>query len=219
MNFFYKFALSAETDTTFWEDIWNYLYDVYLRVDGDYQNLGFEKMPLFSLRLTVLGIFIGTVIACIAMAYNKEVLGGIARKLIADGCLSADTAKSADELGYIKNFLARSALRGSTSLRRVVRCVEEEEFYREQAADKEAYGQKRAENPSLPKYKEREYLIDLATAHFYIPEELRIRAEIKFDKKGSGWLSSVIAVIVLAILFFCLLLVLPMILEFLDGIL
>lgn len=219
MNLSYHFAIAAETETTLWEDILNYLYDVYLRVDGNYQNLGFEKMPLFSLRLTVLGIFIGTIFACVAMAYNKQVLGGIVRKSIADGCLSKDTAKTADELGYTKNLLARNALRDSASLRRFVKCVEEDEFYAEQEESKKVYEQKRQEKPSLPKFKERKYLTDLSAAHFYIPEELRIRAELRFSNKGSGVLSTILAIIALAILFFCVLLVLPAMLGYVDGLL
>lgn len=215
MNFLY--ALTAEADTTFLEDVWNYLYDVYLRVDGNYQNLGLEKMPLFSIRLLVLGLFLGGIIACVAAAYHKQVLGGIARKLIEKGCLSPETAMSAEELGYLKNPLAKNALLRSTSLRRVVRCVEEDSFYAEQRADMEAYAGKREENKKLPGYREREYIGDSKTDRYYIPEELRIRAEIKFEKKGSGWLSAVLSAVMMLVLFFVVLLVLPFILQFLDN--
>ena len=43
------FTLTAQSDTSFFEDLWNYLYDVYLNVDGGYQDLGFESAPLFPL--------------------------------------------------------------------------------------------------------------------------------------------------------------------------
>lgn len=215
MNLYY--AIAAETDTTFWEDVWNYLYDVYLRVDGNYQNLGLEKMPLFSIRLTVLGLFAGIIIACVAMAYHKQFLGGIVRRLIERGCLSSEDAMTAEELGYVKNPLIKYALERSTSLRSVVKCVEEEEFYRQQAADMEAYEEKRKSEPKLPRYKSREYIIDTATDRFYIPEDKRIRAEIKFEKKGSGWFSTVISIVIMLVAFFVLLLVLPQVLGFLDD--
>lgn len=221
MNFFYNFtvALSAGSQTSFLEDIWNYLYDVYLRADGNYENLGFEKMPLFSIRLTVLGLFIGTVLACIAMLYNKQLVGGIARKLIAYGALSPEGAKTAEELGIAKNPLARYALLSNSALRRFVRCVEEDNFYKEQDEAREAYEKKREQEPSLPEFKGRKYLVDLENAHFYLPEELRIRAEIKYEKKGSGLGSAIFSIIILCILFFALLIVLPMILGFIDSLL
>ena len=213
------FTLTAQSETSFFEDVWNYLYDVYLRVDGNYENLDFSSSPLFSLRLTVLGIFIGTIIACVSMAYHKQVLGGIVRKLIASEALSKESAKSAAELGFGKKILAKYALRRSVALRRVVRCVGEEEFILAQAQEKEEYDKKRAEGAKLPKFKEQEYLVDIETDSFYIPEELRIRAEIKFDKKGSGWLATVLGAIGLIIIFFLLLLVLPHLLGFVDRIL
>lgn len=215
MNFLY--ALSAVSETTFLEDVWNYLYDVYLRVDGNYTNLGLEKMPLFSIRLLVLGLFLGGIIACVAAAYHKQVLGGIARRLIEKGCLSPESAMSAEELGYVKSPLAKNALVRSVSLRRVVRCVEEDDFYEKQRSDKAAYEEKRAENKKLPRYKELEYIGDAKTDRYYIPEELRIRAEIKFEKKGSGWISAVLSVIFMLILFFAVLLILPFVLQFLDN--
>ena len=198
-------------------NIWDYLYNVYLGVGTNYENLGFEKNPLFSLRLMVLGLFIGIVIACIAAAYHKQVLGGIARKLIAEGCLSAETAKSAKELGYGKNFLAKHALCRSVSLRRVVKCVEENEFYERQNAEEAEYEQRREAEPKLPKYKAKEYLIDIENDRFFIPEELRIRAEVKFEKKGSGWLSSVWGIVILCVAFLIILLALPHIFDAIDG--
>ena len=219
MNNLNIFSLSAGSDKGFWGDIWDYFYDVYIRVDGNYENLGLEKMPLFSIRLALLGIFIGSVIACIVMLYNKQIIGGIVRKLVADGCLTPESAKSVEELGFKKNPLIRNALLSDSTLRRFVKCVEEEAFYREQDTEREEYEKKRESEPSLPPFKDKKYLIDLENAHFYIPEEQRIGAEIKYEKKGSGWGSAIISIVVLAVIFFAVLLVLPMILGFIDKLL
>ena len=217
MNF--SFALSTSGDTSFFEDVWNYLYDVYLSSEGTYENLELAKMPLFSIRLTVLGIFIGIIIACIAMAYHKKVLGGIVRRLIEKECLSPESAMSASELGYKKNFFIKYALERSVSLRSIVKCVEEDEYLAAQAEAKALSDEKRKEDPSVKKFKAKDYLIDASKDRFYIPEEKRIRAEIKFEKKGSGWISTVFAIIFVIILFFVVLLVLPQILSYVDGLL
>ena len=216
MRFIY--ALTAEAETTFWEDVWNYLYDVYLRVDGNYQNLGFEKTPLFSLRLTVLGIFVGGIFACLAMAYHKQVLGGAVCRLLEKDCKDADSAMTAQELGYGKNILVKYALCRSVALRRVVKCAEAESFYGEQAEDKAAYDKKIAQGVKLPRYKEREYLVDIGKDRFFIPEELRESAQGKFRRRGSGWVTTLISIVVLVIIFFIILLVLPQLLGFVDGI-
>ncbi len=207
------YALNANTQTTFLEDVWNYIKGVFFGSDaGYYENLGFEKSPLFSFRLMVLGIFIGAIIACVVMAYNKQVLGNAVRKIIAEGATSKENAKTLSELGYEKNFFIRNAVRSGVSLRKVVKCVEEEEYYAEQQREEEEYEQKRKNDPSLPKYKAQEYMVDVNTAHFYIPEEIRIRAEIRFEKKGSGWVAGVVGAILLCVILFFLLLAMPLIL-------
>ena len=169
----------------------------------------------------MLGIFLGAIIACVIMAYNKQVLGGAARKMIASEALSPERAMTLEELGYRKNIIMRNAFRSSVSLRRVVRCVGEEEFIAEQNERREEYEKRREAGESLPRFKEIDYVIDPDTDKFYIPEDLRIRAEIKFEKKGSGWVSSVITIALLCVLFFIVLLVLPMIFgaadDFLGG--
>lgn len=212
-------ALTAKTDTSFFEDVWNYLYSVYLSSEGSYENLGLEKMPLFSIRLTVLGIFIGIIIACIAMAYHKKVLGAIVRKMIALEALSPEAAKTSEELGYKKNFLIKNALERSTSLRSVIKCVEEEEFLLAQAEARAQQEQEGAESGKKRRFREREYVIDASKDRFYIPEEKRIRAEIKFEKNGSGWLATTVSIILVIVLFFAVLLVLPQVLTYIDKML
>lgn len=204
-------------ETTIWEDLWEYIYGVYLGADGTYENLGFGSSTVMSVRLVVLGLFIGVIIACIAMAYNKQVLGGFVRKLLADGCLSTESAKNLEELGYMKNPFIRGAVQKSVNLRRVVKCVEEDEFYARQNEEREIYEKKRTEEPSLPKFREQEYRVSASEDRFYIPEAMCETAERKFYAKGSSWLMTVIYIIVLCIAFFVLLLILPHILNTLND--
>jgi hypothetical protein len=51
--------------------------------------------------------------AALYIIYIKNVVGAFIRKLLAEGCLSEETAKTAEELGYGKNPLIRAALRGT----------------------------------------------------------------------------------------------------------
>ena len=167
----------------------------------------------------MLGIFVGAIIACVAMAYHKQVLGGIVRKLIASGATAKKSAKSASELGYSKNFLAKNALCRSLSLHRIVKCVGEEEYLAAFEQEKAEYEKKLAEGEKLPKLRERQYLTDIETDLFYIPEELLSKAEMKFKKKGSGWLATLLGILALIIIFFVILLLLPHLLGVVDKML
>jgi hypothetical protein len=203
------FALTTPEEDAmgFWEEFWHDLYGL------SYSNLGLETGTVRSVGLIVLGIFIGIIIACLAMAYNKQVLGGFVRRVLGENCRSAEGAKTLEELGYKKNPFIRSAVQRNVSLRRVLHCVEEEKFYREQNEDREAYEKKRAEEPSLPKYREREYLVDPSRDHFYVPEDKCDMAERKFDAKGSSWVATIVWIAVIIVAFFVLMAFLPDILE------
>ena len=195
----------------FFEEFWSDLYNM------SYSNLGFDTGTIRSAGLIVFGIFIGIIIACIAMTYNKQVLGGFVRKVLSEECRSSEAAKTLSELCYVKNPFLRSAVQRNVSLRRVLHCVEEEEFYREQNEERAEYEKKRAEEPSLPKYRDREYIVDPSRDHFYIPEEKCDMAERKFYAKGSSWIATIVWIIVIIVAFFVLLNFLPDILSTVDD--
>ena len=76
---------------------------------------------------------------------------------------------------------------------------------------KKAAGEK-AEKPTVTKYVPNPYL-----DHFYIPEELRYTADIKFDKKGASWVGAIIGIVVLAIMMVIALIALPNVTKFIDN--
>ncbi len=209
--------------TGIFEDIWNYFYYGTGGVDGAggyYENLEFDKTPLFSLPLAILFFFIGTIIACIVMTYNKQSVGKIVRAISKKGANSRENAKTLDELGLQSSYTTRNAVQRNITLRRFVKCVEEEDYIakltenaQNSDADTEKATEKKKSSEDLPKY-----YIDAKNDHFYIPEELMIRAEIRYEKKGSGKITTAISIVLLiggliAVLFF-----LPQILEMVNVI-
>ena len=204
-------------ETNFFEDIWNYLYEAYFNIGEGYTNLGTESSPIITVGTVVFGIYIGAIIACIVMFYNRQVVGSAVRRMLNDKIHSREKAIMLSELGYKKNFLIRSMFRDSNSLRRVVKCVEEEDFYAEQNRSRIEYDKKREQGDKLPKFHEEIYRVDIDNDHFYIPDELELTATTKFQKKGSTWLSMIISIIILTVAFFAILLFLPWFLDQLDG--
>ena len=204
-------------ETNFFEDIWNYLYDAYFNIGDGYTNLGTEASPLITVGAVVFGVYIGIMIACVVMVYNRQVVGGAVRRMLEKKIHSKEDAVTLSELGYKKNFIMRSMFRDSNSLRRVVKCVEEEAFYTEQNKARSEYDKKREAGKKLPRFREEIYRVDIENDHFYIPQDLELTATTKFRKKGSTWVSMVISIIVLTVAFFALLLFLPWFLGQLDG--
>lgn len=204
-------------ETNFFEDVWNYLYDAYFNMGDGYANLGTQNNHLITVGTVVFGLYIGALIACIAMFYNRQIVGGAVRRMLERKIDSKDKAITISELGYTKNFLMRSMFRDSNSLRRVVKCVEEEAFYAEQNEARLEYEKKREAGEKLPRFRDEIYRVDIENDHFYIPEEQEIAAATKFRKKGSTWVSMIISVVLLSVAFFALLLFLPWFLGELDG--
>jgi hypothetical protein len=84
-------------------------------------------------------------------------------------------------------------------LKKVVFCREEQAFLNE-------------------KGKDATYEIDFTKDHFYIPEDLKYRAENRFNQKGTGWLSVVLTVVLVPLVVGLICRFMPNILQFADSI-
>ncbi len=221
-NLFFAALSVAETDKELEmpliEELWRYFYNTYINPSEYYENLGADSGTMLSVRLMILGLFIGVSIAVFAAVFNKRVLGDAVRRILSRDATSPDKALTLEELGYSSNFVVGLAVRKSVSLRRVVKCREEMAYDQKLEEKRSAYEERRKNGEKLPKFREFPYKINIATDGFFIPEEQRYMAERKFDKKGTTWLGAVIAVIVMAVVFVALMVALPHIFELLDDV-
>ena len=88
-------------------------------------------------------------------------------------------------------------------------------YYAELEKTREEYEKRREEEPTLPKFKSVDYKFD-GTEHFYIPEDKRIAAEVKFANRGMKMWSIPVIIVVSVVGFFGLMLLVPYILQLLD---
>ena len=205
-------------EVSLFEELWNYFVDLFIYPENlvlDNLNLSLDTMV--TVRNIIVGLFIGVVVASISIIHTKRVLGAFVRKLLADEIFTEEKAVRLAETGYVTNFGIRNALRKGNTLRCVVRCREEEEHKRKTEEARAEYEKKRAEDPSLPEFKPTTYIVDADADHFFIPEEKKHQADMRFDKRGTNWLVFVGVIIVSIILFCALMLVIPEILELVDA--
>ena len=207
---------AVEQESSLMEDLWQYFYNTYINPSEYYENLNMGTGSMLSVRMIIIGIFIGITLAGFAAVFNKRVLGALVRKLLKNECLSPDKAMTLDELGY-DNILMRIAVKRSTSLRRVVKCRQEEEYNAELAEKRREYEQKRENNKNLPRFKETQYKINDLTDTFYIPDEMKYMADIKVDQKGITWIGAVFFIVIMTIALLIVLAVLPHILDLLND--
>ena len=146
-------------------------------------NYGFieEIFNFYGLNMIIWSIYIGFMLATVLYYYQKKVMGKFVRLLVSKGALSADNAMTLEELGYEKQVLVRRELQKHSALRKMV--WEVDDNYRT------------GEDGHL--YCAREKVLDLNLGKFYIPEERRIQAELRYDDKGSDIFALIISAVVL----------------------
>lgn len=209
--------IAAEKKISLWEELWTYFYDTYYGNSVYFANLGIDTAKMITIKNLIVALGIGLCLAAFATVYNKRVLGGLVRKLLKSEALSPDRALTLGELGAVKNPLLRYAVRKSVSLRRVVKCREEEDFLAEQSKRREEYEEKRMEDKSLPKFKEEKFELDPDNDHFYIPEEMKYTADIKFESKGTSLFGAIVFTVIMAIALCVIIYFLPDIFGMIDS--
>ncbi|MBO5416603.1 MAG: hypothetical protein J6A83_08255 [Clostridia bacterium] len=210
-------ALSAE-EPSLWQEIWDYLYSNYFSPEAVYfEHLDLGSNAMATIRNIVLGLLIGVIVASLFIVIDKRVLGAFVRKLLSEDCTSPEKAKRLSELDFVTNFTIRNGVRRGSTLRSVVRCREEEEFLAGLAEQRAKYEAMRQSDPSLPPFKEATYSVNADEDHFYIPEEKKYSAELRFEKKGTTWLGFAMVIVISIIAFVILIFALPEMLRIVDS--
>ena len=211
------FAASAQQTPTL-SDFWNDFYNTYIDPSEVYEHLDLGSGSLLSLRMIIIGLFIGIAISGFAAVFNKRVLGAFVRCLLQEECLSPESAKTLDELGFGTNIFIRIAMRsGGVNLRRVVKCREEELYNEEIQRQREAHEKAAEKDVSLGKFKEIPYRTDVLADSFYIPEDQKYVAEMKFEEKGTSWGGIILLMIMSLVMLVAVLVALPKILSLVDD--
>ncbi len=213
----FRYLLTIEEPTLF-EEIRDYLIDKYFTMDyGYYTNIDVDANPFISLPTLIFSLFIGIIIASALAIFNKGVLGDFVRAIAREDATSPEKAKTLAELGFMKNSAVRSSLKKRGSLRHAVRCVEDD------IADLRAGAPLRAEIAALyGDVSPEEGAVgagrtNLNEAHFYIPKDKLITAEIRYEKKGTNWLTLIGIIILSVIVVILLFRAMPEILQFIDN--
>ena len=200
------------------EELWEYFDETYFSPEiPTLENFSLGTGTLVSLKTILVGLTIGLIFASFITIYNKRYIGGFVRKLLSEECLDRKSAKTIEELGYIKNFGIRNALRSDKPLSRWIRCVEEDEFYDALAQKRTEYEEANKDNPKAPKFKAISFKRNVKTMHFYIPEEKRYAIDVKFDAKGANWVSFILVAVIATVLCAFLSYVLPDLIKMVDN--
>ncbi len=154
-----------------------------------YQNLDINANDL-SLPLIIWGICVGIALGVVYALVCRTASGRLVRALVRSGASDDASAKTLAELGLSKNLLARSLLKEGSSMRRSV-MMTEGSFKEEKASKWKIFWYKTFLRDEIPQK------IDFSRAKFYLPEENRIQAEVRYPAEKHPVFSGVLAVILL----------------------
>lgn len=124
----------------------------------------------FMLYLIVIGIAIGLMIGVIISYVNRVNSYRLVKALVAEGANTPESAKRVDELNVRGKGIIKGLLKDGKLLRKVVYAVISENSKK----------------------------IDPRVAAFYIPEEKRIAAEVRYSREGMSPPALIITLIVIA---------------------
>lgn len=205
-------------EVSLFEELWEYFVDVFIYPENIVlDNLGFSLTTMMTVRNILIGLIIGIMLAGIGMVYTKRVLGAFVRKLLADEVLSPESAVRLAQTGFVTNFGVRNALKSGRTLRCVVRCCEEDEHEAKMLEAQLENEKKRAEDSSVRKFVPTRYSVDVDKDHFYIPEDKKYQAELRFEKKGTSWGMLFLLALICFVMFIVLMIAMPEILGVIDS--
>lgn len=156
-----------------------------------------------NIEILVWALFIGFVIASFMIFYHKRIIGAFVRALLEKQASSPESALSIYDLGFEKNALVKNALRSDTTLRRLVWELDDNMQKREDGVI----------------FSARSSRLDVNNAKFYIPEENRIRAELRYSAKGTDVFAIIIAIVLFMAVAYAALLLIPMISDLVTSML
>ncbi len=167
---------------------------------GLYDN--FELFnPFISVKLIVWAVFAGFVFASLLAIYQKRLIGGVVKTMLAEGATSPEGAKTVSELGYSTDWFVKNALRTDVTLARFVSRIDKE------PGEDEEPKLTRSGRP----------VIDFETARFYIPEDLKYKAEVRYARKGTDFAAFGICVAIFIAAAFAAIFLIPDLIQLIDN--
>lgn len=147
---------------------------------GQYENLVFYNR-IMTFKLVLWAVWTGIIIGIAVSYYTKDYLGRFVRRLLKNEALSKEKAMTFEELGYKRTFPLCIHLKDGGTLRRYIDIANEEEavFITELSPKRKKLRSLFGLSEVIKKY-------DFSKLRFFIPEEKKYAADVRYEKKGSN---------------------------------
>lgn len=166
-----------------------------------------EMNPLMSLEVIVWCLCGGLILGALGSYFTRRDASLFIHKLIQDEIHTPDRAITLEEAGLSANLPLRLSLRTGKPLRRLLTCVNEEDFPKKKCGFISRFFTGKQEIVQT----------DFKTARFYLPEEMKYRAETRYNVKNVTPLDLLLSVVILIAAGFVAIYAAPKLMDLLGG--
>ncbi len=167
----------------------------------NYNNFDLSSLSGVTLEVLVWGVCIGVIIGTLIAIFYKVYTSSFIKALVKNKIFTEEASKTVDDLDFIGKWYIKNELKYPyKTLRRYVVCVNENE------AEEGTKGRKKD-------FKK----LSMEKARFYLPEENKIEAELRFSEVKNPVGSFVITAAVMIAAAFFILYAAPELLQMLDN--
>ena len=181
----------------------------------EYENIRFDASDASLLGIIIWGICIGAVLASLLALYQQKVPGKLVRALLRAEAHDKDSAKTLEELGLAGRPLLARELRRGTVLQKFVHSAGNGAGQSNTSPDSENGAEGAENSPSATK----DRVSDAAPLRYYVPEALKYRAAIRYDKKENGFFALILTTLLSVAMAVLLMKLIPLVLSMIDSIL
>jgi len=165
-----------------------------------------------SIYLVILGVCAGLIIGLIYSYSTRIAAHRLTKALISGGHNTPETAVTLSQLGVKSKFKLRRMLKSGRVIRRVVLCANVAEMQDPTPTRLKKFWFTKFLGQELPQK------TDFKVAQFYIPEENRISAEVRYSREGMSPAALVITVVVIIAVAIGAMLVVPELLTMTENV-
>ena len=178
-------------------------YNKYFEINlNDYPEIGID----LEISRVLLAFLIAIIVATVIINVNRAATITFIKKLVRLEALSEENAKSIKEL-KLNNVFASIAIKSNGKVKNIIQRVGEKKYTYEEYTE------------MIKKKEYKEEKIDLSTARFYINPDSSQEAQALAESTSPTVLNTVLFCILSVAVFFCIILILPEILTFINNLL
>ncbi len=175
-----------------------------------YQNFDID-VNNGSLEVLLWSIYAGVVLGVLASLLYRVYTSSFVGAIISAGALDENHAVTLDSLDFRGKWYIKRQIKSGSSLSRLLVCTNEETFRPKKCSTLGRFWHEKFLGSEIPT------VIPFETAKFYLPEERRITAELRFTEEKTPVRTFLLSAVILAVVIAAATVALPELLQMLDN--